>query len=56
MKQLVMEEEGQGLSEYGMILGGVVVVAAAAVALLGPELRTLFNTVLNSLRGGAGTL
>ena len=31
MKNLVVEEKGQGLSEYGLILAGVVVVAGDAV-------------------------
>ena len=30
MKNLVVEEKGQGLSEYGLILGGVVVVAVVS--------------------------
>ena len=45
MKNLVMEEEGQGLSEYGLILAGVVVVAAAAATNLSGSLEGLFNRV-----------
>jgi pilus assembly protein Flp/PilA len=43
MKNLVVEEEGQGLSEYGLILAGVVVVAVSATALLTGSITTLFG-------------
>jgi pilus assembly protein Flp/PilA len=45
IKYFVMEEDGQGLSEYGLILAGVVVVAVAAVALLTGQLNTLFTEI-----------
>jgi pilus assembly protein Flp/PilA len=45
IKNFLMEEEGQGLSEYGLILAGVVVVAVAAVALLTGQLNTLFTQI-----------
>jgi pilus assembly protein Flp/PilA len=43
LKNLVVEEEGQGLSEYGLILAGVVVVAIAATATLTGALDDLFD-------------
>ncbi|SCC22558.1 pilus assembly protein Flp/PilA [[Bacillus] enclensis] len=46
LKQLVVEEEGQGLSEYGLVLAGVVAVVAIAVALLETEIRGLFTNLL----------
>ncbi|MGR3765926.1 Flp family type IVb pilin [Rossellomorea sp. NS-SX7] len=46
MKQLVMEEEGQGLSEYGLVLAGVVTVVTLAVALLRTEITDLFTNLL----------
>lgn len=49
MKNLVVEEEGQGLSEYGLILAGVVVVAVAAVALLTDGLKDLFGDLKTKL-------
>ncbi|CAH2714470.1 hypothetical protein BACCIP111895_01633 [Neobacillus rhizosphaerae] len=51
MKNLLVEEEGQGLSEYGLILAGVVVIAVAAVVTLSDSLETLWtkiSTALNS--------
>jgi pilus assembly protein Flp/PilA len=49
LKNLVVEEEGQGLSEYGLILAGVVVVAVSAVALLTGSITTLFGKLKAAL-------
>ncbi|MCH6267632.1 Flp family type IVb pilin [Neobacillus citreus] len=49
MKNLVVEEEGQGLSEYGLILAGVVVVAVAAVGVLTGALGDLFDKLKEKL-------
>lgn len=46
MRVLIKEEQGQGLSEYGLVLAGVVVVVAAAVILLQAEITTLFTNIL----------
>ncbi|MGM0754162.1 MAG: Flp family type IVb pilin [Bacillota bacterium] len=46
MKQLVMEEEGQGLSEYGLVLAGVVTIVAAVVIILQKEISDLFTNLL----------
>ncbi|NWQ39368.1 Flp family type IVb pilin [Bacillus sp. EB106-08-02-XG196] len=43
IKGLFIEEEGQGLSEYGLILAGIVVVAVSAVGILSGSLTGLFN-------------
>jgi pilus assembly protein Flp/PilA len=50
MKNLVLEEEGQGLSEYGLILAGVVVVAVSATALLTGSITTLFGKLETALK------
>jgi pilus assembly protein Flp/PilA len=34
MKRLMVEEEGQGMAEYGLILAGVAIVAMAAFTVL----------------------
>jgi pilus assembly protein Flp/PilA len=50
IKNLLVEEEGQGLSEYGLILAGVVVVAAAAVVTLTGALDTLWARIANVIK------
>ena len=51
MKNLVVEEKGQGLSEYGLILGGVVVVAVLAVGLFSDSLTGLFTRITGKING-----
>lgn len=45
MKGLLLEEEGQGMAEYGLILAGVAVLALAAFFALGPKISNLINNV-----------
>ncbi|SEM94094.1 pilus assembly protein Flp/PilA [Mesobacillus persicus] len=49
MKNLVVEEEGQALTEYGLLIGLIAVAVIATLILLGPKLNTLFLEILNSL-------
>ncbi|WP_127488546.1 Flp family type IVb pilin [Neobacillus mesonae] len=49
MKDLVVKEEGQGLSEYGLILAGVVVVAVTAVGFLSGSIDGLFKKLRDKL-------
>lgn len=46
VKNLVVEEEGQGLTEYGLVLAGVVVIVVAAVALLKTQISSLFTDLI----------
>ncbi|MEH7374829.1 Flp family type IVb pilin [Neobacillus drentensis] len=50
MKNLLGEEEGQGLSEYGLILAGVVVVSVSATALLTGSITTLFGKLETAIK------
>jgi pilus assembly protein Flp/PilA len=43
------DEEGQGLVEYGLILGLIAVVAIAALNATGASVNTLIQKVANSL-------
>ncbi len=59
LKQLVMEEEGQGMTEYGLVLGLIAVAAVAALALLRDEIVDMFDDVVdlveNRETGGEGS-
>ncbi|WP_421381615.1 Flp family type IVb pilin [Bacillus salacetis] len=48
MMHLVREEEGQGLSEYGLVLAGVVAVVAVAVGLLRTQITALFTNIFTT--------
>jgi pilus assembly protein Flp/PilA len=44
-----LQERGQGLVEYAIILVLVAVVVIAIVRMLGPKLGNIFSTINNSL-------
>ncbi len=46
---LPLEERGQGLVEYALILVLVAIVVFASLMLLGPIVADVFNTLNNSL-------
>jgi len=46
---LVVEERGQGLVEYALILVLVAIVVFAVLMLLGPIIGNVFSTINNSL-------
>jgi Flp pilus assembly pilin Flp len=46
----VLEEKaGQGMIEYAVIIGVVIVVAVALVIVFGSQIETLFNSVTSAL-------
>jgi pilus assembly protein Flp/PilA len=49
MKNLVVEEEGQAITEYGLIIGLVAVVVIAAIALLSTGVTDIFTEIKNKL-------
>lgn len=55
IKGLVKEEQGQGMTEYGLLLAVVIVVVLAGLLLFKSGLRTLFTNVGNKLRDAVDT-
>jgi pilus assembly protein Flp/PilA len=49
MKKFFMNEEGQGMVEYGLIIALVAVVVIAAISLLGNGVSNTFNTITGKL-------
>ncbi len=45
LKRLVVEEQGQGMAEYGLILAGVAVVVLVAIFALGDKISALFDSI-----------
>jgi pilus assembly protein Flp/PilA len=45
----VKEEDGQGITEYALILVLVVVIAVAALTLIGGKVTSMLSTVANSV-------
>lgn len=44
-KRFFKEEDGQGMVEYGLIIGLIAIVVVVALVILGPKIATLFNNV-----------
>ncbi len=52
MLYLSRDEEGQGLTEYALILFLVVIVVVAIVAILGPQIGNMYSRITNGARLG----
>lgn len=49
MLNLLKDENGQGMAEYGLILALIAVVVMATVSLIGTNLKTKFTAVSDEL-------
>ncbi|MEH7112645.1 Flp family type IVb pilin [Neobacillus niacini] len=49
IKNLFVEEEGQALVEYGLLVGLLAVAVIATLLLLGPEIDDMFDRILTQL-------
>ncbi len=43
MKDFLMDENGQGMVEYALIIGLIAIVAVVALVVLGPRIRDMFD-------------
>jgi len=50
IKRLFQEEEGQGLTEYAMILAIIVVIGIAVLGILGDDIKGLFTDVETDIK------
>lgn len=46
LKQLVKEEQGQGMTEYGLVLGLIAVAVVGSLALLREQIIDMFSDVV----------
>jgi pilus assembly protein Flp/PilA len=49
MKALFVEEQGQGMTEYGLILGVIAVGVIVTITTLGGKIKGLLDTVTTNL-------
>ncbi len=47
----LLRQEGQGLTEYALILTLVVLVLVAIVGILGPEIGNMYSRITNGIEG-----
>ena len=53
VQALRKSEKGATAVEYGIMVAGIAAVIVATVMLLGPQIRTMFTTVLTAIGGTA---
>ncbi|WP_438824357.1 Flp family type IVb pilin [Bacillus sp. JJ1533] len=51
IKQFFTEEKGQGMTEYGLILGLIALAAVAAITFFGEQIQTKFAEIGKKLTG-----
>lgn len=51
LKGLVVEEQGQGMTEYGLVLGIIAVAVVGVLATLRTEILDMFTTVTGAVTG-----
>ncbi|MEW8985438.1 MAG: Flp family type IVb pilin [Bacillus sp. (in: firmicutes)] len=51
IKGLFIEEQGQGMTEYGLILGLIALAVVAILGMFGDELKIKFQALLDELKG-----
>jgi pilus assembly protein Flp/PilA len=49
MMGMVKNEDGQGMVEYALIIGGIAIIALVGINVLGPQLSTMFTTISGNL-------
>lgn len=47
--QMIREEDGQGMVEYGLIIAGIALAAIVAIYALGPVLSDFFDDIKTKL-------
>lgn len=56
MMRFLREESGQGMVEYGLILGLIAIVAIAALTATGSTVGDIFNAIKDKLSGVQSTI
>ena len=49
MKALLTEEQGQGMTEYGLVLGVIAVAVVGVLALLRTQIMDMFTSVTTAI-------
>ena len=49
LRKWFKDEEGQGMVEYGLIIGLIAIVVIVALVALGPKIRDMFDQVNESI-------
>lgn len=55
LRNFFKDEDGQGMVEYGLLVGLIAIVVIVALVLLGPKIRELFNKSNSAIDGAMTT-
>ncbi|MBM3268598.1 MAG: Flp family type IVb pilin [Candidatus Sericytochromatia bacterium] len=55
LRDLLVQEDGQALTEYGLILGLLAVACVAAVTAMGTNINALLQSIATAIGGAAGS-
>ncbi|WP_409252345.1 Flp family type IVb pilin [Bacillus sp. SCS-153A] len=53
LKGLVTEEQGQGMTEYGLVLGIIAIAVVASLGLLRTQIVDMFDKVVTTVTGAS---
>ncbi|MBU0566988.1 Flp family type IVb pilin [bacterium] len=48
LKRLFRNEKGQGMVEYGLIIGLIAIIVLAVFIALGPQIKNIFNKTVSN--------
>ncbi|HAN20187.1 MAG: pilus assembly protein [Clostridiales bacterium GWF2_36_10] len=53
IKNFLKDENGQGMVEYGLIIGLIAIVVVAGLVILGPKIKDMFTNIADELTSEA---
>lgn len=56
LRRLMREEDGQGMVEYGLILGLIAIIAIAALTATGGSVNDIFTSISGKVNDAANTV
>jgi pilus assembly protein Flp/PilA len=51
LKGLVTKQDGQGMTEYGLVLGIIAIAVVSVIILLRDEIETIYRETLTAIQG-----
>lgn len=56
IKRLLVEEEGQGMTEYALVLGVIAIGAIALITAFRTQVTALWDSITNQITGAVNTV
>lgn len=55
IKNFFKDENGQGMVEYGLIIGLIAIVVVAGLVVLGPKIKDMFTNIADDMTSGTAS-